>query len=213
MKQELKSAASSLNSENRQVLIPNGRLDYFPQAMGRQQADDLFASLRAQLDWALMPIIMFGREVMQPRLVAFHGETGLCYRYSGKTLEASGWPALLEGLRQQLERLLGEEFNSVLCNLYRDGSDYMGWHADNEPELGQEPVIASVSLGAPRRFVLKTRDGCQRHEISPAHGSLLVMSGTLQERWQHQVPRTSRPVGERINLTFRRVFPRDHRRR
>lgn len=202
-----------LNRKNRRILIPDGRLDYFPQALARQQADDLFASLRAELDWARLPIMMFGREVMQPRLVAFHGERGLLYRYSGKTLEASGWPDSFAGLRRQLEGMLDERFNSVLCNLYRDGSEYMGWHADNEPELGEEPVIASVSLGARRRFLLRSRDGSERHEISPAHGSLLVMSGTLQERWQHQVPRTSRPVGERINLTFRMVFPRDRRRR
>jgi alkylated DNA repair dioxygenase AlkB len=209
----MKSEGKPLNNENRQVLISGGRLDYYPQALAGQQADRLFADLRAQLDWACEPIVMFGREVMQPRLVAFYGERGLCYRYSGKTLKASGWPGLLEGLRGQLECMLGEPFNSALCNLYRDGSDYMGWHADNEPELGQEPVIASVSLGARRRFVLKTRDGTERHEISPAHGSLLVMSGTLQQQWLHQVPRTRRSVGERINLTFRTVVPRNRRRR
>ncbi len=186
-------------------LSPKGQLLYFPEAFSRTDADRLFANLIHSLDWAERSIMLFGREVMQPRLVAFYGDLGLAYRYSGTTLLASGWPDSLHEVHQRLVDLTGDDFNSVLCNLYRSGADSMGWHADNEPELGREPVIASISLGAGRRFVLKRRRDGKKYELEPAHGSLLVMSGQLQNHWVHQVPRTRKPVGARINLTFRRI--------
>ena len=122
-----------------------------------------------------------------------------------KTLLAEGWPAPLAAVRDALETDLGERFNSVLCNLYRDGSDGMGWHADNEPELGNNPLIASVSLGSRRRFRLKPSSGDRRLVLDPAHGSLIVMAGDIQHHWLHEVPKTRRVVGPRINLTFRRI--------
>jgi alkylated DNA repair dioxygenase AlkB len=189
-------------------LSPNGWIDYFPRALSTARADQLFEILLRGLDWAERSIMLYGREVLQPRLVAFYGDPGEAYRYSGKTLKAAGWPKALVEIGHQVDQLAGHEFNCVLCNLYRDGNDSMGWHADDEPELGEEPVIASVSLGGERRFVLKRRRDGERHEMKPAHGSVLIMRGQLQQHWVHQVPRTRKSVDARINLTFRKILDR-----
>ena len=130
------------------------------------------------------------------------------YRYSGARFEPRPWPDALLLVRARLCEALQVDFNSVLANRYRDGRDAMGWHADNEPELGPQPVIASLSLGATRRFVLKHRgDPSRKLALDLPHGSLLVMSGATQRNYRHALPRTARPVGERINLTFRRINP------
>ncbi len=153
-------------------------------------------------------LVLFGRPVATPRLTSWHGDPGARYRYSGRTFEPSPWTPTLASLRDRLEARTGVAFNSALANLYRDGADSMGAHADDEPELGPRPDdkrIASISLGAPRRFVLRARDGSARREWSLGEGSLLVMGGRLQEGFVHHVPKTRRPVGPRLNLTFRVV--------
>jgi alkylated DNA repair dioxygenase AlkB len=151
---------------------------------------------------------MFGRWVDSPRLSCWIGDPDARYRYSGQTFEPHPWPQVLLPLRVRLRKELGIDFNSVLANLYRDGRDAMGWHSDDEPELGAEPVIASVSLGAARRFVLRRRDDhTVRNAFLLEPGSLLVMRGSSQRDWQHALPRTAKPVGPRINLTFRHVVP------
>lgn len=157
--------------------------------------------------WQTHRLRLFGRWVDAPRLSCWIGDPGAVYRYSGQTFAPQPWPQALLPLRQRLRKELGIDFNAVLANLYRDGRDAMGWHSDDEPELGPEPVIASLSLGAARRFVLRRRDD---HAVKQAlvlePGSLLVMRGVSQRDWQHALPRTARPVGPRINLTFRRIF-------
>lgn len=187
-------------------LAPAGQVVYEPHFVAPEQAAALQTVLRQELSWAQQPIRLFGRQVMQPRLIAFHGDRGVRYRYSGLILEAPGWPAALGALRARLAEDLGIRFNSVLCNLYRDGDDSMGWHADNERELGINPAVASISLGSTRRFVLRPRGGGRSVEFRPGSGSLLLMAGDLQHHWLHQVPKTAQPVGERINLTFRTVI-------
>lgn len=187
-------------------LAPNGLVRYYPDFMSGRAADQVLPQLREGLDWQQLPIKMFGRRILQPRLTAYYGDPGADYRYSGLQLKAQPWPAALAELRDAVACQIGERFNSVLCNLYRHGRDYMGWHADNEPELGVDPLIASVSLGAERRFALKPRDGTMDREVFElASGSLLVMSGDLQRHWLHQLPRSQRVNDERINLTFRYV--------
>lgn len=189
-----------------QRFAPGGRVRYLSDWIAPDAADALLAELRESVVWEARTIRLFGREVMQPRLVAFQGDPGVVYRYSGSRWQAGAWHPAIAELRKRLDRELRAAFNSVLLNLYRDGNDSMGWHSDNETELGGGPLIASVSLGAPRRFVLRRRDDHRvRREVTPAHGSVLVMSGDLQRHWQHQVPRTRRTVGARINLTFRRI--------
>ncbi len=189
-------------------LEPEGQLGYWSDWLGQDAATDCLHQLQRELDWQQRPIVLFGRQVMQPRLTAFHGDAGIAYRYSGKTLRAEDWPGVLVPLCDALEVALGMRFNSVLCNWYRDGQDSMGWHSDNEPELGKRPLIASISLGGVRQFRLKPLSGGECLALKPAHGSLIVMAGDLQQHWLHEVPKTRRTVGPRINLTFRRILAR-----
>ncbi|MCA1780394.1 MAG: alpha-ketoglutarate-dependent dioxygenase AlkB [Xanthomonadaceae bacterium] len=201
-----------LKSTNREVYVktvePNGFVEYDRCWLEPATADSLFDDLRKTVQWQTRTIKMFGKVFDQPRLIAFHGDPAIRYRYSGGCYEAVGWNPQLDELRQMLLVRCGQRFNCVLLNLYRDGSDSMGWHADDEPELGSHPVIASVSLGAVRRFVLrrKNRTGSTL-ALDLEHGSLTLMHGDLQQHWQHQVPKTRRPVAERINLTFRSIDP------
>ena len=165
----------------------------------------------ADIPWTRHRLRIFGREVEAPRLSCWIGDPDAMYRYSGTRFTPELWPAALVPVRDAVSEAAGVAFNSVLANLYRDGRDAMGWHSDDERELGPEPVIASLSLGATRRFVLKARaadaDGrFARHVLELPHGSLLVMRGDTQTRFRHALPRTARPVGPRINLTFRKIL-------
>lgn len=190
----------------REPLVADGQLRYWACAFDRQEADRLLLELRQGIEWQQEEILIFGRRTVVPRLVAWHGDPHASYTYSGTRHEPSAWTAPLLEIRARIEALTGAAFNSVLLNLYRDGRDGMGWHADDEAELGANPVIASVSLGATRRFRMRHRK--RRAEtlgLDLEHGSLLVMQGATQHHWLHAVPKVTRPVGERINLTFRRV--------
>ena len=164
------------------------------------------ARLQRDLEWRRQEITLFGRPVLQPRLMDWYADPGVTYRYSGLTLTPKPWPAVLSELRERLETHCGAPFNSVLCNAYRDGQDSMGWHADDEPELGPEPLIASLNLGATRRFRIRAKGGGPSLGVDLEAGSLLLMTGRSQADYQHAVPKTRRPVGLRINLTFRRVI-------
>jgi alkylated DNA repair dioxygenase AlkB len=177
-----------------------------PDAFAAPEAWELFRELREGIDWRQEEVLVFGRRHAVPRLVAWHGDPGARYTYSGTPHEPLPWTPALERIRHRVQAIAGCEFNAVLLNLYRDGRDGMGWHADGEPELGPEPVIASVSLGAVRRFCLRHRKRRGlRADLALPHGSLLLMSGATQRNWVHAVPKTAVPVGERINLTFRRI--------
>jgi alkylated DNA repair dioxygenase AlkB len=185
------------------VELAGGLLHYHPAFLPKAEADDLFAYLHA-LEWA-QQFGMFGRPM--PRLVAWFADKGIDYHYSGAHHYGEGWDTRLFALKQKIEEAAETSFNAVLCNFYRTGQDSMGWHADAEKELGPNPIIASVSLGAEREFQLKHRKGSKvgKHSIVLAHGSLLVMGGQTQTNWLHQLPKTEEVVGERINLTFRRM--------
>ncbi|MGN6513679.1 MAG: alpha-ketoglutarate-dependent dioxygenase AlkB family protein [Lysobacteraceae bacterium] len=186
--------------------LPGATLAFDPRWLPAAEADALFAALRAQVPWEVHRIRLFGREVDSPRLSCWIGDADAVYTYSGTRFVPHPWLPVLQAVRARLARELGVGFNSVLANLYRDGRDAMGWHGDDEPELGAQPVIASLSLGATRRFVLKARGpAAQRLALELPHGSLLVMAGDTQRRYRHALPRTARAVGPRINLTFRRV--------
>ncbi|MCJ0826674.1 alpha-ketoglutarate-dependent dioxygenase AlkB [Luteimonas sp. 50] len=178
--------------------------DWLPPA----DAAALFATLQTAIPWEVHRIRLFGRELASPRLSCWIGDPGAAYAYSGAVFQPRPWPAALLPLRARLREELGIDFNSVLANLYRDGRDSMGWHSDDEPELGARPVIASLSLGATRRFLLKPRRGAGgRLALELAAGSLLLMRGDTQQRYRHALPRTAKPVGPRINLTFRSIQP------
>lgn len=186
--------------------LPGAELWFAPDWLSSAPADVLLGRLRDGIDWEVHRIRLFGREVDSPRMSCWIGDAGAAYTYSGTRFEPRPWPSPLLEVRQRLSRELGCDFNSVLANRYRDGWDCMGWHSDNEKALGKRPVIASLSLGAERRFVLKHRhDASRKLELALPHGSLLVMRGDTQENYRHALPRTARPVGERVNLTFREI--------
>lgn len=187
--------------------LADAELLFDPAWLSLAEADALLAALRAEIAWERHRIRIFGREVDSPRLSCWIGDPGASYTYSRTRFEPRPWPASLQELRERVVEAAGERFNSVLANLYRDGADSMGWHSDDEPELGPRPIIASVSLGAPRRFLLQHRhDKTRRLALDLPHGSLLVMRGQTQRWYRHALPRTARPVGERVNLTFRRIL-------
>ena len=187
----------------RQVLPFDGEAWLHPWVLGDRTADDVFSEVRDAVEWESRSIIIFGRETLQPRLAAWYGDES--YTYSNLTLEARPMPSALEHLCSVCETLSGARFNSVLANLYRDGNDSMGAHADDERELGPDPVIASVTLGALRTFRMRHRATGERVDLNLEPGSLLVMRGAMQHFWTHEIPKTRRPVGERINLTYRLI--------
>jgi alkylated DNA repair dioxygenase AlkB len=178
-----------------------GCVDYYP---GWVEDDDrLFRVLADQIAWEQHALTLYGRTMPTPRLTAWMGD-GI-YRYSGITNEPVPWPEALASLRERLRQELGVDVNSCLANLYRDGTDSMGYHSDNEPELGRRPIIASISLGDRRRFVLQHRVTQARWIWELGQGDLLVMRDESQSDYAHAVPKTSRTVGPRLNLTFRHL--------
>lgn len=188
--------------------LPDADVRLWPQALGRDAADALFMALRAGTPWQAEDILIFGKRRRVPRLVAWHGDPGTGYTYSGTAHEPLPWTAELRRLRERAQTLTGHDYNSVLLNLYRHGQDSMGWHSDDEPELGRNPAIASVSLGATRRFKLRHRRLVDAGvTLDLGHGDVLLMAGATQHAYVHAVPKTARPVGERINLTWRWVHP------
>lgn len=208
-------------------LAEGGWLVLFDPWLPPAEADALFEVLRTGVAWRQERITLFGSEFLQPRLSAWYGDPGAVYTYSGLTLSPEPWSPPLAALKERVdaacaELALGEpscapipSFNSVLLNYYRSGADSMGFHADAERELGPNPVIASVSLGAPRRFVMKPaakRKDAPVIELALGGGSLLVMGGTTQHHYRHGVPK-QRGVGPRINLTFRRIVGPEDRAR
>ena len=186
--------------------LPGAEVLLAPAWLARSEADALFGALRCGIPWQRHRLRLFGREVEAPRLSGWIGDPGAVYTYSRTRFEPLPWTPALAVLRERLTIALGVRFNGVLANLYRDGRDSMGWHADDEPELGPEPVIASLSLGQPRDFLLRRRaPPCRIERIELGHGSLLLMRGPTQRYWQHALPRRSQRIGPRINLTFRGI--------
>ncbi|GAA0199873.1 alpha-ketoglutarate-dependent dioxygenase AlkB [Kangiella japonica] len=185
----------------------SARLSYHPAFITESQCSHLFDALLQKIQWAEESLWIAGNQRKVPRLVAWYGDLGTNYRYSGKLHEPLPWIDELYTIKQKLEVELETPFNSVLCNLYRNGQDSMGWHADDEKELGDDPFIASISLGQPRAFHLKHKTNPSlRHKMTLNSGSLLVMQGTTQRYWLHQVPKEPKITQPRINLTFRNII-------
>jgi alkylated DNA repair dioxygenase AlkB len=179
---------------------------YLPAFQSEAAALACYTAVAAQTQWLDESMQLFGRAVAMPRRCAWSGDAGVTYGYSRLVHRASGWTPATAALRDDLLERLGVRFNFVLLNLYRDGNDCMGWHSDDEDELGQHPCIASLSLGAPRRFCLRARDGTNRRaHVWLESGSLLVMWGRSQRDWMHSLPRARSCDAPRINLTFRLV--------
>lgn len=189
------------------ITIKDGELLFLPNFFNPEECKKYFDDLSENIAWQQDRIKMFGKELPIPRLQAWYGDADKSYTYSGINMTPHNWtPSLLE-IKSRIAKVCEKEFSSVLLNLYRHGKDSMGWHADDEPELGKNPVIASVNFGATRNFQLRRKaDHKDKRSLNLSNGSLLIMSGTTQHFWQHQIPKTAKPVGQRINLTFRKIL-------
>ena len=188
------------------IPLPDGDLQLYP-SIGLADTETLLWQLIAETPWRQDEITVYGKRHRQPRLTAWYGDPGALYSYSGIKLHPLPWTQTLKALKATVESTCGQSFNSVLLNYYRDGRDSMGMHSDDEPELGPEPVIASVSLGEERvmHFKHRTRREIDTLKLPLPSGSLLIMRGQTQRCWRHGVNKTSRSCGPRINLTFRRI--------
>lgn len=184
--------------------VPDASIIYYPNFFSTEEATMLFDTLQKEIPWQQDDIKVYGKVYPQPRLTALFGNEGKSYSYSNITMHPHKWSPLLMSIKEKVEKATEAIYSTVLLNYYRDGKDSNGWHADNEKELGTNPIIASLSFGAERMFQLKHNAiPNQKINIPLAHGSLLVMKGTTQHFWKHQIPKTTKPIGPRINLTFR----------
>jgi len=180
----------------------------FPFAFNKRASDKYLTDLIDEISWQQDTLWIAGREIKVPRLQCWMGDRGSNYGYSGIRLEPKPWTDTILTIKERVESLTNEQFNSVLLNYYRDGQDSVSWHADDEKELGRHPIIASVSFGAHRKFQFrpKAKDDKRRFQMELRHGSVLVMGNTLQNKWLHQLPKISGLKESRINLTFRKIY-------
>lgn len=184
-------------------IIRNGEFIYLPNFFTKQESDFLFNLLKINVLWKQESMNMYGKRVDFPRLTSWYGDNDKPYSFSGITLDPNPWTKELLEIKAKIEPIADVNFNSVLLNRYRNGSDSISWHTDAEKELGLNPIIASVNFGATRNFQLRHIETKEKIDIDLSHGCLLIMQGELQHFWQHQIPKTTKPVNERINLTFR----------
>ena len=186
--------------------LPDAEVVFYPELFAAPVADRLLSQLVETTAWRQDSIKIYGKPTPLPRLTAWYGDPGARYVYSGIVNDPLPWTAALAEIKEVVDAVSGVAFNGVLLNRYRTGKDSMGWHSDDEREFGPNPVIASVSFGGTRNFQLRhKRHKEQKASVELTHGSLLIMRGGTQENWQHQIPKTAKPVQERLNLTFRRL--------
>ena len=184
--------------------VPDAVIEYYPNFFEEAQAKEFFDKLYHEIPWQQDAITVFGKTHAQPRLTALFGNEGKPYSYSNIVMQPHSWNPLLMFIKNKIEEICNENFTTILLNLYRNGKDSNGWHADNERELGRNPVIASVSFGSERSFHLQHNSIADaKLKITLGNGSLLLMKGETQHYWKHQIPKTSKEINPRINLTFR----------
>lgn len=197
--------ADFLQNETPVLQLDDASIDYRPEFIEFDAAIALYEKIVAQTPWRQDTIKLYGKLHLTPRLLCWMGDPEMIYGYSDSTMAPIPWSSCLLEIKHMLEAQTNRHFNSVLINYYRDGQDSVSWHSDDEPELGINPVIASISLGAPRDFHLRHKVKKQlRHKMNLSNGSLLIMSGTTQHFWQHHVPKRKHAQG-RVNLTFRTI--------
>jgi alkylated DNA repair dioxygenase AlkB len=186
--------------------LADAKVQYLANWLDNETADSLLYLFQRELDWSEGEIKIFGKKIKIPRLQAWYGDAGTNYAYSGVIMHPIPWHDELQTLKARCEHQCGSTFNSVLANLYRDGQDSMGMHSDDEPELGIEPIIASVSLGEVRNFDFKHKVNGDKFRLPLEHGSLLIMSGKTQQYWRHGIAKTKKQIEPRINFTFRQIL-------
>jgi alkylated DNA repair dioxygenase AlkB len=189
-----------------QYSIPDGNLSYDAGFYNKKEADKLYEILMSELALRQNDIVIFGKEYKTPRLEGFYSKNGERYGYSGRRMESIPFSPVLKTICNKIESKTSQKFNSVLINLYRDGQDSNGWHSDDENELGNNPFIASLSLGEARKIQFKHKSKGYKMEEILTHGSLMLMSGSLQTFWKHQIPKTKKKKEARLNLTFRNII-------
>jgi alkylated DNA repair dioxygenase AlkB len=195
------------NKEYIDLQLKDAEVLYYPNFFNKSEADNYLDILLKELHWEQHNIKIFGKSIPQPRLTSLYGISKQSYSYSNLLLEPHKYTPSLLKIHKGLKRATSSNFSHCLANLYRDGSDSMGWHSDDEKPLGNNPVIASISFGAVRSFQLKHKEHPElKHKIDLAHGSLLIMKGETQKNWKHQLPKTKKTIGPRINLTFRNIL-------
>lgn len=209
---DLFSGFGSVVDESKKIVekevlsIPDADVIFYSNFFAQQESDELFQTLFNEIKWRQDKMKIYGKEVNLPRKTAWYGDRDRSYTFSGIHLDPELWTPTLLQVKEKVEEIAKVKFNSVLLNLYRDGNDGVSWHADAEPELGNNPVIGSVSFGGARRFMFRHKHNQDlKAEIELTHGSFLLMAGATQHFWQHQIPKTSKKVQPRINLTFRAV--------
>jgi len=198
----------SIKSMEKELLsMPDADVILYHNFFSHQESDELFQTLFNEIKWRQDKMKIYGKEVNLPRKTAWYGDRDKPYTFSGIHLEPEPWTPMLLQIKEKIEDIAEVKFNSVLLNLYRDGNDGISWHTDAEPELGNNPVIASVSFGGARRFMFRHKQNKDlKTEVQLTDGSFLMMAGTTQHFWQHQIPKTSKKVEPRINLTFRVII-------
>ena len=198
---------SLFSNQPQRLPLPGADVTYYPNFITTQEAQLLYNELLQETPWQQDDITVFGKVYAQPRLTALYASNGLPYSYSNITMHPHPFTTTLQILKERLEKESQSTFTTCLLNLYRDGQDSNGWHADDEKELGQNPAIASISLGASRVFKLRSKkQKTNVYKLVLEPGSLLLMQGATQHNWQHQIPKTSKKVGTRINITFRKII-------
>ena len=188
------------------IELPDADIEYWPEFIPEEVRRQIFELLISKVEWRQEKIKYFGKFIDIPRLTAWYGDSGIRYSYSGIEVHALPWLQILKRIKDRIEQIHHDELNCVLLNLYRDQRDGVAWHSDDEKELGSDPVIASVSLGEPRPFQFRHKlDKTKTYKIELEPGSLLIMRGPTQRFWQHQIPKASRALKPRINLTYRYI--------
>ena len=196
-----------MSAEPQKLVMPDADVLFFPSFFSPTESEPLFGELANNIHWQQQSAKFPGGPVPLPRLTAWYGDAGKSYSYSGITVQPEPWTETLLAIKDRVEAAAHVQFNSVLLNFYRNEQDSVSWHSDDEPELGTNPVIASISFGATRSFQFKHRINKDlRLAIDLTPGSLLLMQGTTQHFWRHQIPKTKQTQPGRINLTFRVIY-------
>jgi alkylated DNA repair dioxygenase AlkB len=201
------SDATTINVRGEVLSMPNAEVTFYRNFFDLQESNEIFQVLHDEINWRQDKMKLYGKDIDLPRKTAWYGDRDKSYTFSGIHLNPEPWTPTLLKVKERIEEVSRAQFNSVLLNLYRHGNDGISWHTDAEPELGENPVIGSVSFGGARRFMFRHgQDKNLKAEVELTHGSFLLMAGETQHFWQHQIPKTARHVEPRINLTFRVII-------